>query len=141
MMSRWENHITVSYSVQSLLKQMVYLCLASHMMACAWGLIGRSYSTIDYPCTDINHVVFPETSFTWIEHVHSGKMSSDDPCSSLVLYLWSLHWSVMSITSIGYGDVVPVQIQEYFVCILCMLIGGVLWASIIGSLCGVRKAS
>merc|ERR1719159_2155634 len=43
----------------------------------------------------------------------------------------------MSITSIGYGDVVLVQIQEYLVCILCMLIGGVLWASIIGSLCGV----
>merc|ERR1719464_2536708 len=43
----------------------------------------------------------------------------------------------MTITSIGYGDIVPVRFEEYIVGILCMFIGGVLWAYVIGSVCSI----
>ena len=43
----------------------------------------------------------------------------------------------MSITSIGYGDISPQRSVEYVVCIFGMLFGGILWAYIIGTICGV----
>ena len=54
-------------------------------------------------------------------------------CSPFVVYLWAMHWSVMSLTSIGYGDITPQRMSEYIVCTICMLIGGFFWAYAIGN--------
>ena len=51
------------------------------------------------------------------------------------LYLVSGYWSVMTLTSIGYGDIVPVNRMEHAVCALIMLVGGCIWAYILGSIC------
>ena len=32
----------------------------------------------------------------------------------------------MSITSIGYGDIVPLRFEEYIVGILCQIVGGII---------------
>merc|ERR1719428_1433870 len=61
----------------------------------------------------------------------------DSPCHHADLYLASLHFSVMTITSIGYGDISPSRRDEYILCILCQLGGGMTWAYIIGSICGI----
>lgn len=53
------------------------------------------------------------------------------------VYISALHWSMMTITSIGYGDISPTNISEYNVCIVLMLIAGVTWAYIIGEICRV----
>ena len=45
----------------------------------------------------------------------------------------------MTITSIGYGDISPVHFWEYFLCIISQFSGGLLWAFIIGSICGVAS--
>jgi len=47
----------------------------------------------------------------------------------------------MTVTSIGYGDIAPVRFEEYIVCILCMLLGGVLWAYIIGCTCSLLTST
>ena len=57
----------------------------------------------------------------------------DNACDPATVYVWALHWSVMSITSIGYGDISPTHDVEYVVCSVCMLGGGILWAYLIGS--------
>jgi len=75
---------------------------------------------------------------SWVTTLYYGaKTSPDTPCNPLELYAASLHWAVMTLTSIGYGDIVPVRFEEYIVGILCMLVGGVLWAYVIGSLCSI----
>ena len=43
MIARWENHITLSYAKQSLVKFFITLLFTSHLMACIWGLLGNFF--------------------------------------------------------------------------------------------------
>jgi hypothetical protein len=48
-----------------------------------------------------------------------------------------LSLSFSAVTSIGYGDIVPQNINEYAVCVVFMLVSGMAWAYIIGGICGI----
>jgi hypothetical protein len=52
-------------------------------------------------------------------------------------YILSLFWAIQTITSIGYGNIVPVTRAEYFIACVIQLCAGVMWAYVIGSLTGV----
>ena len=52
-------------------------------------------------------------------------------------YILSLFWAIQTITSIGYGNVVPVTRAEYFVACVLQLCAGIMWAYVIGGLVGV----
>lgn len=52
-------------------------------------------------------------------------------------YVVCLHWSLMTLTSIGYGDITPTTHIEYIVSSMCMLTAGCTWAYIIGNACRV----
>ena len=52
-------------------------------------------------------------------------------------YVTALYWSVMTLTTIGYGDVAPVTLGEQCLCIFAMLLGGSIYAYVIGAVCGI----
>ena len=54
-------------------------------------------------------------------------------------YVLSLFWAIQSITSIGYGNIVPVTVAEYYISCVLMLCAGVMWSYIIGGLVGVAS--
>ena len=45
--------------------------------------------------------------------IYNKAYTPANPCFPSHIYAAPLHWSTMSITSIGYGDVVPVRFEEY----------------------------
>ena len=56
------------------------------------------------------------------------------------MYTASLYWaitSITSITSVGYGDILPTSPGEMRLATFALLSGGILWAYIIGSACGI----
>ena len=52
---------------------------------------------------------------------------------------WSaaMYWSIVTITSVGYGDITPQNPGEMRICTLLLLWGSCLWAYIIGNACGI----
>jgi len=138
---RWQNNFAISFAFQKLAKFGFMLVLFSHWMACAWGLTGITLGK-ELCDEDGMRIYFEEplalSDRSWLTQLfNDSKVSPDSPCNPWHLYTTALYWSVMTITSIGYGDIYPVRNEEYMVCVACMLGGGVLWAYIIGSLCGV----
>jgi len=140
---RWQNYFAISFATQKLAKFTFGLFLSSHWMACLWGMVGISigYELCEKDGTLIAYDEEPTAQISWVttlyNHDNGGTLSPDDPCDPWHVYMASLHWSVMTITSIGYGDIVPVRDAEYVTCIFCMLFGGILWAYIIGSTCSL----
>merc|ERR1719329_326097 len=110
-------------------------------MACFWGFVGQAYGTeVCNSSGEQIHFDLPSASeASWITalFLEGGKHSPANPCNHLHLYASALHWSVMTITSIGYGDIYPVRFEEYLVCVFCQITGGMSWAYIIGSSCSI----
>jgi hypothetical protein len=53
------------------------------------------------------------------------------------LYVLSLYFSVMTLCTVGYGDIHPITFAEHIVCIIMMLVGGIVWAYLIGCLTAI----
>ena len=49
-------------------------------------------------------------------------------------YALSLFWAIQSVTSIGYGNIVPVSTLEYYIANALMLTSGVFWGYAIGNI-------
>merc|ERR1719262_421756 len=84
-------------------------------------------------------VQHPEWS-SWVRALYDdggAKGGADTACSTSHLYVSALYWAVMTITSIGYGDIVPTRYEEYLLAIFAMLVGAITWAYVIGSACGI----
>jgi hypothetical protein len=52
-------------------------------------------------------------------------------------YVIALYFSIMTLTTVGYGDVLATTIPEYAVMIMIMFVGGFMWAYIIGAVTAV----
>ena len=49
------------------------------------------------------------------------------------LYLAALHWATMTLTTIGYGDIVPITATERIICFIGQLMGVLVSAYVIGA--------
>mmetsp|Transcript_47295 Transcript_47295/g.109444 ORF Transcript_47295/g.109444 Transcript_47295/m.109444 type:complete len:744 (+) Transcript_47295:65-2296(+) len=145
LMQRWKDKVDIPFATQRLIKFCASMVLVSHWMACLWGVVGLTVG--EALCDGTGHALafeslrdVPVGHTSWVTTLYlDGKHSPDSPCNHFEVYIASLHWAVMTITSIGYGDIVPVRVEEYIVGTICMLVGGVLWAYIIGCVTSIMS--
>ena len=94
---------------------------------------------------DSNPAIFVDTwkgTYGYCEP--TGEMTPSGQHEAVCLSPWavycaSLYWAIMTITSIGYGDMAatPRNAAEQIVTAVPMLAGGFLWGQVIGTFCGV----
>ena len=102
------NHLSHTTGFICLL--MVFILLA-HWAACVWHLIGYQVST-----TDIDN------SWLYINNLYYASVPER--------YIGSLYWALMTITTIGYGDLNGVRYEERIYSCIVMFLGALIYALI-----------
>ena len=98
-----------------------------------WGGVGRvgecRVLTICIPsCHRPTYSLFPFTP---------KILGVDDAFYELApgtVYLIAFYWSITTLTTIGYGDIVPQCQEEYALVMVGMVFGATTWAYVIGSI-------
>mmetsp|Transcript_20538 Transcript_20538/g.44575 ORF Transcript_20538/g.44575 Transcript_20538/m.44575 type:complete len:568 (-) Transcript_20538:1001-2704(-) len=134
MSSIWER---INVEIALTMKFVFMMTLVSHWIACIWGLIAfQEAGSFGDPLLE---------KLNWISHWYDNNYVEGglDPIGwnkALSRYSLCLFWSIQSITSIGYGNIVPVTYIEYGFANLLMLLCGIFWAYVIGNLVEVVQS-
>jgi potassium voltage-gated channel Eag-related subfamily H protein 7 len=123
---RWDSKFSLSYSMLTLGKFFIIVTLVCHWMACIWGAIGIYYSDKDRPTS-------------WLCALRGATYCEDKDVEQehMEVYLRSIYWAIITLTSIGYGDITPQNNVEYMVSLVCSMVMASVWAYVIGCVCGI----
>jgi len=113
---RWESQYAVNYGYLSLAKFVFLTVIVAHWLACIWQI------TKAIEDTDPNWEV--------------GYLGADHGLGHFEVYIVALYWSVMTMSTIGYGDVVAKTTMERVVATGGMFVGSAIFAYIIGAVTG-----
>lgn len=120
VMNKWE----WTYAVTKMIKLFVFLALYAHWQACVWGVVSSYMQDEGYP--------------NWIQAFHDQYRETHGVYPpELDVYVAALYWSVMTLTSIGYGEMTPVNTAERALCSVYMLFSGVMWTYAIGTVAAI----
>jgi hypothetical protein len=113
--SRWEDIQLLNSAVLRMIRYGMSIMLITNWITCIWLWIGlRDFD--------------PQG---WIQRL---DLSRDD---FLDLYLHSLYWTVTTLATVGYGDIVPKTHTEIIMAIIMMIIGAMLYAFAVGNVVSI----
>ena len=100
-----------------LAKLLFFVVMVSHIVCCFWWAAATSFS-----------------SYTW----YDDQNLRDAPL--LDKYTASLYWTVTTLSTVGYGDIVPVNSSEQLASIFVMMLGGVSFGYVVGSMSSLMSS-
>ena len=115
---RFETNMEVTYAALGMIKLSVFLFSWSHLQSCAWGLVPQ----------------LTQEEYTWVDALQE---SHEQPLGPWDKYIAGLHFSIMTVTSIGYGEMLPVTTSERAVCSVLMLFSSIVWCYVMGQACSI----
>jgi hypothetical protein len=109
---RLERHWFTNSAALRIGRLLIVVALVLHLLTCIWYLM--AYAS-DFPAD------------SWLAIEGAVAQSTGD------VYLLSLYWVVTTTTTVGFGDIVPNNTQEYMFALFVMLIGASLFAYVIAT--------
>ena len=135
LLQRYEEEFASLMTTFKLGKLCAVIIIIGHFLSCLFFGIG-SYEA-DHSAelgldSDGNHNV------GWVYRQFDMEKCPPGKCM-LQKYLTSFYWACMTMTTVGYGDIVPKTIYETAATIIAMVIGGFVFGIIVGNLAELSK--
>jgi len=124
---RWESSMAIDYMKVELFKFIGIVLAIAHWLACAWHMVIVLEDNTSPPPGS------PDGPLNWVDNYAFLTNES----TNFSRYLASLYWSVATLSTLGYGDVVPSTDGERFFVVICTIIGSSIYAYMIGNVCGL----
>ena len=115
--------LEMSYAVMKVWYLIIALAFVAHWQACLWALVSIYMKDGGQP--------------TWVGAFLDSQEAIGQPAGPWDVYISALYWSVMTLTSIGYGDFYPHNSVERLLSVFYMSISGVTWTYAIGQAAGI----
>lgn len=93
---------------------------SAHIISCLWFFIGR-YG--------------PNNSFSWIESI---SINNND---LLDCYIHSFYWTIATMATTGYGDLVAYNLYERIFAIIIQLLGAIIYGYLVGNITAISSDS
>eukprot|EP00597_Dinobryon_sp_UTEXLB2267_P011107 CAMPEP_0170103660 /NCGR_PEP_ID=MMETSP0020_2-20130122/3637_1 /TAXON_ID=98059 /ORGANISM="Dinobryon sp., Strain UTEXLB2267" /LENGTH=1243 /DNA_ID=CAMNT_0010327291 /DNA_START=886 /DNA_END=4617 /DNA_ORIENTATION=- len=121
-LSRFESLSGISSNVFDMLTLVLKVSSIGHIIACVWWGVCNLIAI-----TDGN---------SWYDNVSKNGISLQNE-STAVQYLWSLYWTIATLTTVGYGDVTASNTYERILNIFILLIGASVFGFIIANVSSI----
>jgi voltage-gated potassium channel Kch len=120
-LQKFVRYYGIRNSALTLLKFAVAVVVVTHWLSCLWMLVPKLEAGEE----------------NWVTKYYG--VSKDDPIFEQKgeLYLTSMYWAMMTLTTIGYGDVTASTPGEMLLSTIGMGVGASVYAYIVGAICGV----
>lgn len=124
--SRYEARMTIAYSTISLVKCFTCLLFVAHWLACLW-------------CSTLKMVSETGGTPRWVDVFaeRDANVAVKTKDSQIGIYVQALYFIVYTITTVGYGDIGPLNMVETSTLLVVLVVAGVSWALILGQVCGI----
>ncbi|CAK4116912.1 unnamed protein product [Aphanomyces euteiches] len=140
--TRWQAEVSIPVAFFKLASHLATILLLSHWLGCLWGGMVHFEQYFDASGNPLS----------WM------TVYGIDGEGTQTQYITSLYWAVVTILTIGYGDVPVVTVQEKGIAIVCMIVGcgtyslstfspandpcsrSLSLSKVIGSVCGVLSS-
>jgi len=134
IMARWAPIVPLRYSITSLIKFGFAMLLTAHWIACLLGIIPTLEGTTWEDLTPAE-IANGATPFNWqVAYFESNGLGYDPGSYSIwTVYLGGFYLASMTVTTIGYGDIVAKTDVERGIMLIVMFIGGGFYAFAIGN--------
>ena len=146
MLKRWEFRLGIISTTLTTYKVLFGLLMSTHWLACGWA----TFAALERP-----------EAYTWASAWVEDEYGTDPQCTMAAhpvangalrntadrqcypphkLYSASLHFAIMTVTSIGYGDIYPRNHNERLFGVAWQLVAGLVWACVVAEILSVACA-
>ncbi|RHY29591.1 hypothetical protein DYB32_005042 [Aphanomyces invadans] len=114
MISKLEEEVFANQSVLALVKILLFMLFLAHLVACVWFYVAQL------------------SPYSWSKSM--GFMANDHANVVSLQYLSSLYWAIVTMTTVGYGDITPKTKTELIIAMFVMIIGVSMFGYVIGNI-------